>query len=124
MGEIYCLYSSQNGVPRYVEATEWSADKKWKKHLTDALDLVSGQLYDWIRDVARGGHYVGFHTLQTDIAITELPFYEQYWVSQFVGLLNICANVDKTATPTDTANSVILAIKGKLARQHFEDGES
>jgi hypothetical protein len=39
-------------------------------------------------------------------------------------LLNIRANVDKTATPTDTANNVVLAIKGKLARQHFEEGES
>lgn len=123
MGEIYCLYSSEDGVPRYVGGTEWNADKRWKKHLADALDLVAGQVYDWMRDVARRGHYVGVHVLQTGIIPAELGFYERYWIGQFAGLLNVRANGEPAAASSDTANHVIVAIKAKLAMLGFEDQE-
>jgi hypothetical protein len=124
MGEIYCLYSSEDGVPRYVGGTEWSADKRWKKHLADALDLIPGRLYDWMRDGARRGHYVGVHVLQTGVIPAELDFYERYWIGQFQGLLNIRGNEDAATELTDTATKVILAIKAKLAVQGFEDQEA
>jgi hypothetical protein len=121
MGEIYCLYSSEDGVPRYVGAAEGSADKSWKKHITDALDLVSGSLYDWMRDIARRGHYVGLHVLQSGIIPTEVDFYERYWVSQFPGLFNTHADSKPLSDPTDVAINVISVIKSKLATQHSEN---
>src|SRR5437868_5352653 len=102
MAEVYCLYSSEDGLPRYVGATEWNADKRWKKHLADALDLVSGQLYDWMRDVSRRGNYVGVHTLQSGIIPADLEFYEHYWIGQFTQLFNVRGNDVPTVTATET----------------------
>jgi hypothetical protein len=121
MGEIYCLYSSEDGTPRYVGSTDYAADKRWKKHLADALDLVSGQLYDWMRDVARRGYYVGMHVLQTGIIPAELEFYERYWIAQFPNLLNERLNPTPAVSSSLTGNEVIVAIKAKLALQGLED---
>jgi len=120
MGEIYCLYSTEDGVPRYVGGTEGIADKRWKKHVADALDLVSGQLYDWMRNVNRDGYYVDFHVLQTRVISTEIEFYELYWKSQFTGLLNDRLDGEPVAASSVIANAVIFAIKTKVALQGYE----
>ncbi len=109
---------------RYVRGTEWHADKRSKKHLADALDLVAGQLYDWMRDVARRGDYVGVHVLQTGIIPAELEFYERYWIGQFAGLLNVRSNGQPAAASSDIARHVVVAIKAQLAMQGFEDQEA
>jgi hypothetical protein len=124
MGEIYCLYSSDDGVPQYVGATEGSADKSWKRHITEALDLAPGSLYDWMRETAQGGNYVGVHVLQSSVDAADLNFYESYWVSQFPGLFNTPGIRKPSSALTDTASSVIAAIKSKLAAQHLEDERS
>ena len=117
MGEVYCLYSSRDGLPKYVGQTEWEADRRWKKHVTNALDLVPGPLYDWMRDVARGGHYVGCHVLQSAIIPDELRFYERYWINQFPGLFNVYSNEAPVATPSEVARTVTVAIQAKLVVQ-------
>lgn len=121
MGEIYCLYSSEDGIPRYVGMTEWEAEKRWKKHLADALDLVDGRLYDWMREVARRGYYVGYHVLQSGIIPAELDFYERYWMGQFTSLFNVRENATPANEATETAQNVIVAIKAKLIIQDHED---
>lgn len=114
MGEIYCLYASENGVPRYVGMTEGDAEKRWKKHITSALDKVSGELYDWIRDVIRRGGHTDFYVLQSGIIPADLKLYEEYWITQFPDLFNVRANATPPVAPTPTGSQVILAIKAKL----------
>ena len=92
MGEIYCLYSTSDGRPRYIGQTEFTADKRFKKHVTSALELADGKLYEWMRHAWRKGHDVDFHVLQTDIIPADLPFYERYWMSQFPELFNVREN--------------------------------
>lgn len=121
MGEIYCLYSSDDGQPRYVGSTEYTSDKRWKRHLTDALEKKPGVLYDWMRDVSRRSKYVGYHTLQTDVIPSELDFYERYWISQFPNLFNARLNKQPVAELSSTGKNVVLAIKSGLALQGLED---
>ncbi len=102
-----------------------SDDKRWKKHLADALDLVARSLGDWMRDVARRGDYVGVHVLQTGIIPAELEFYERYWIGQFAGLLNVHSKMDNRLPPQVTSPvHVVVAIKAQLAMQGFEDQEA
>ena len=121
MGEIYCLYSSADGVPRYVGSTEFLADKRWKKHLADALEMKPGSLSEWMREVARRSRYVGCHVLQTSVIPAELELYERYWLSQFPDLLNTRLIESPAADLSPVGRSVVLAIKSGLALQGIED---
>ena len=121
MGEIYCLYASENGIPHYVGMTEGSAEKRWKKHLTSALDKVSGELYDWMRDVTRRSGYIDFHVLQAGIIPADLQFYEEYWITQFPDLFNVRSNSTPPVAPSKIGSQVILAIKAKLVIQDEAD---
>ena len=117
MGDIYCLYSSQDGMPRYVGMTEGEVDKRWKKHLTLALDLAQGNLYDWIRSVVRHGQYVGVHVLQSGIIPADLALFEGYWISQFPELFNVRENAAPAPELSDIARQVVLTIKARLVTQ-------
>jgi hypothetical protein len=123
MGEIYCLFSSEDGEPRYVGSTEFSSDKRWKRHLADALEKRPGSLYDWIRDVSRRSQYVGYHVLQTNVIPAELKFYETYWISQFPNLLNARLNDQPATRLSDAGRNALLAIKSALALQRLEDAK-
>lgn len=113
MGEIYCLYSTEDGKPRYIGQTEYLADKRYKKHLASAIEMNEGILYDWVREVWRKNFEVEYHTLQTNINPSDLDFYEIYWISQFPDLLNIKNRVDVTELTT-VGNEVIIAIQSIL----------
>jgi hypothetical protein len=114
---IYCLYSSADGIPRYVGPTEESADKAFKRHVTAALDMEIGRLYDWIRAVWRAKREIGYHVLQTNVVPTELDFYQRYWINQFAGLLNVDSQDAPPGRNTGVESDVILAIKAKLVVQ-------
>lgn len=118
MGDIYCLYSSEDGMPRYVGMTEGEADKRWKKHITSALDLAHGNLYDWIRSVVRQGNYVGVHVLQSGVIPADLALFEGYWISQFPELFNVRENAVPATELSDIARQVVLMIKAKLVTQN------
>lgn len=110
---IYCLYSSEDGLPRYVGRTDQKVSYRFKQHITTALEKESGALYDWIRNVWRQGYDVGFFTLQEGIVPKDLPMFEQYWIDQFADLLNVTGNrPDKVNTRT--GNEVIAAIQAEL----------
>ncbi len=117
MGDIYCLYSDQDGIPRYVGMTEGFADKRWKKHIASALDLANGELYDWIRGVVRQGNYVGVHVLQSGVVPADLPLFEGYWISQFPGLFNVRENTAPASELSGIARQVVLTIRAKLVGQ-------
>ena len=117
MGDIYCLYSSEDGMPRYVGMTEGEADKRWKKHIASALDLANGSLYDWMRSVVRQGNYVGVHVLQSGVIPADLAFYESYWISHFPELFNVRENAAPATELSDIARQIVLTIKAKLVTQ-------
>lgn len=112
---VYCLYSTEDGVPRYVGRADEKVSYRFKQHITAALEKESGALYYWIRDVWRQGYDVGVFTLQEGIIPKDQVMFEQYWIDQFAGLLNVVGNrADKTDSAV--AQQVIAAIKDQLDR--------
>lgn len=110
---VYCLYSTADGVPRYVGRTDDKVSYRLKQHITAALEKQPGVLYDWIRDVWRSGDDVGVFTLQDRVIPKDINMFEQYWIDQFADLLNVVGNrTDKHNTRT--AEQVISAIKVQL----------
>lgn len=92
MTNIYCLYSTEDGRPRYIGKASDKVSYRFKQHVTAALEMQSGALYDWMRDVWRGDHDVLCYTLQSDIAPQDEEMFEGYWMGQFSGLLNVARN--------------------------------
>ena len=88
MGVVYCLYSTGDLAPRYVEQTKYTAAKRRRLHLTKALDKEQGRLYDWIREQWRNGYEIDAFVLQDEIIPADLLMFETYWTEQFSGLLN------------------------------------
>src|SRR5690349_10127968 len=86
---IYCLYSTEDGVPRYVGKADEKVSYRFKQHVSAALEKEPGALYDWIRDVWRKGHDVAPFTLQEGIAPGDHAMFEKYWMTQFAGLINV-----------------------------------
>jgi len=89
---VYCLYSTEDGNPRYVGKASDKVSYRFKQHITAALDNEKGSLYDWIRNVWRTDHDIAFHTLQENIIPKDLDMFEKYWIDQFSDLLNVAGN--------------------------------
>jgi hypothetical protein len=110
---VYCLYSTENGVPRYIGRTEDKVSYRFKQHIAAALEKEPGGLYDWISGAWREGHDIGVFTLQEGIMPKDHGMFEQYWIDQFGDLLNVVGNREgKKNSPV--AQQVISAIKAQL----------
>jgi hypothetical protein len=107
---IYCLYSNENGVPRYVGCADDKVSYLFKRHVTAALDKEPGVLYDWMREVWRQGHDVAAFTLQEDVRAEDQAMFEQYWVEQFADLINAAGNQPRKEDSA-VARQVIAALK-------------
>jgi hypothetical protein len=113
MGVIYCLYSTQDGVPRYIGQTKGDAPKRLKQHLASALDKEErGTVNNWIRDVLRKEHIAAVRIIQEDIAPKDLDLFETYWIGQFPNLLN--SDASKRRKPSPTAQKITEAIQKDL----------
>lgn len=116
---IYCLYSTEDGVPRYVGKVDDKVSYRFKEHVTAALEQEPGALYQWMRDVWRSEFDVAVFTLQEGVMPKDHAMFQQYWISQFAGLLN--AADDKPAQRHSAlANQVIAAIRVQLDRARKE----
>jgi hypothetical protein len=96
---VYCLFSTEDGHPRYVGQTGDSVDRRLKQHVVAALDKKPGALCDWMRDVWRRGYEIEVYTLQKDIMPKDVLNFEKYWTAQFNGLLNSGLAPDAIDTP-------------------------
>lgn len=115
MGEIYCLFSTIDGVPRYIGQTRGDSVRRFKQHLAAAIDKDErGAVCDWIRDVLRTKHTIGFRTIQEDIAPKDLDMFEGYWIEQFPNLLNTDAPARRKPSPT--AQKIIEAIRSEVRK--------
>lgn len=112
---VYCLYSTEDGVPRYVGRADDKVSYRFKQHVTLALEKEPGAVYDWMRDVWRKDFDVGVYTLQEGIVPKDHAMFEQYWIDQFAGLLNVVGN-RQGKEMTANALQVIAAIRGLLDR--------
>lgn len=110
---VYCLYSTADGLPRYVGRASDKVSYRYNKHLTAALEKEPGPLYDWIRDLWRGGHDVAVHTLQESIMPKDLELFEQYWIDQFSELLNVIGNKRRTGSSL-VAAQIISMLQAQL----------
>ncbi|MBK7663311.1 MAG: hypothetical protein IPJ21_07185 [Sterolibacteriaceae bacterium] len=112
---VYCLYSNEDGVPRYVERVDSKVSYRFKEHVTAALEKEPGPLYDWMRDVWRRGGDVAAFTLQEGIIPKDHAMFEQYWIDQFADLLNFAGNrPDKTNSAV--AKQVIAALQEQIEK--------
>lgn len=114
---VYCLYSTADGMPRYVGRADDKVSYRFKQHITAALEKEPGALYDWVRDVWRQGHDIGVFTLQEGIMPKDHAMFEHYWIDQFVGLLNVASSGDIRSNST-VAEQVIEAIQTQLGLTH------
>jgi hypothetical protein len=113
MGVIYCLFSTEDGTPRYVGQTRGDAARRLKQHLAAALDKEErGAVCDWIRDVLRRGGTIAVRVIQEDVPPMELDMFEAYWIEQFVGLLNSCTSSRRSCSPT--AQKIVDAIRSEI----------
>ncbi len=110
---VYCLYSTEDGEPRYVGRSSTKVSYRFKQHITAALDREPSALYDWMRDVWRRDFDVAFHILQEGIIPKDLDFFKRYWIDQFANLLNIeCDN--KSAQESPVAKDIKAALRAKI----------
>lgn len=112
---VYCLYSTEDGVPRYVGRVDDKVSYRFKEHVTAALEKEPGLLYDWMRDVWQRDFDVAAYTLQEGIIPKDHAMFEQYWIDQFAGLLNISGNKPEK-TNSAVAQQIIAAIQEQLER--------
>jgi hypothetical protein len=119
MPYVYCLYSTQDGVPRYIGRTEGEPERRLNQHLARALEEADrSTLYEWIRSVLRSGHLVDLHILQQEIAPKELDIFEKYWISQFIDLVNNTNPGIQTTKPTAIAQQITQALALKVSGQN------
>lgn len=118
---VYCLYSTEDGVPRYVGRADDKVSYRFKQHVTSALEKEPGALYDWMRDVWRKDFDVGVYTLQEGIMPKDHAMFEQYWIDQFADLLNVAGNRPPGKEVTATALQIIAAIREQLDRARKGD---
>lgn len=115
MGYIYCLYSTNDGQPRYVGMTTDTPGRRRKQHLAASLDKdLPGAVHDWIRGVLRAGHMVEVWTIQEDVIPADLLTFEKYWIDQFPNLLNKSASARQASFE---AEKITSAIREQLQRE-------
>jgi hypothetical protein len=114
MGVVYGLFSTRDGLVRYVGQTEYTARKRLDLIVTKALDHESGALYDWVRTEWRSGAEVRAHILQDDIIPADLEMFELYWIEQFAGLLNASSHTEGPHTTTVIGQRVYGSILKEL----------
>ena len=110
---VYCLYSTQDGVPRYVGRADDRVSYRFKQHVTAALEKEPGLLYDWMREVYRSEFDVGVFTLQEGIIPKDRAMFEQYWIDQFADLVNVAGN-RPGKTNSATAKQIIVALQQQI----------
>jgi len=110
MSYIYCLYSTEDGKPRYVGRANDKVSYRFKQHITAALDKEPGPVYDWMRDVWRRNHDIAFYILQQGIVPIDVDLFEKYWIDQFTDLLNVIGNKSGN-TNSPIANQITTAIQ-------------
>lgn len=111
---VYCLYSTEDGRPRYVGKASDKVSYRFRKHVADALDMTPGSVNDWIRDVWRRSHDVAFYTIQERIIPKDLNMFEQYWIDQFADLVNVKGH-RKGKADSLVATQITEAIRQQLA---------
>jgi len=111
---VYCLYSTEDGRPRYVGKASDKVSYRFRKHVADALDMVPGPVNDWIRDVWRRSFDVAFYTIQERIIPDDLNMFEQYWIDQFADLVNVVGN-KPGKSDSAVAKQITDAIRRQLA---------
>jgi hypothetical protein len=113
MGVIYCLYSKEDGLPRYVGQTDQDVALRYKQHLSSALDKgIVSAVNDWIRSVLRRESIIEYYVIQSDVNPQVLRVYEHYWLQQFSDLVNV--NGPKTDVSTKIGYQLIEAIRASL----------
>lgn len=110
---VYCLYSTEDGVPRYVGRAADKVSYRFKQHVTAALEKEPGALYDWMRDVWRSDFDVLVHTLQEGVIPKDEAMFERYWIDQFSTLLNVASNRAGKET-SQVAHQVITALRAQI----------
>ena len=112
---VYCLYSTKDGVPRYVGRAADKVSYRFKQHVTAALEKEPGALYDWMRDVWRSDFDVAVYTLQEGVIPKDEGMFEQYWIDQFSSLVNVNGNRAGKQN-SDTAKQVVAALRNQIER--------
>jgi hypothetical protein len=110
---IYCLYSTEDGEPRYVGRATDKVSHQFRKQIAAALEKQPGELYDWIRNSWRNEHDVCFYILQDGIISKDLDLFEKYWIAQFANLLNVASD-SKSRVDSPVARDIKAVLKEQI----------
>jgi hypothetical protein len=110
---VYCMYSTEDGVPRYVGLAADKVSYRFKQHVTAALEREPGALYEWMRDVWRSDFDVAVYTLQEGIIPKDEELFERYWIDQFSTLLNV-HGIRPDKQESSIAKQLIAALRAQL----------
>lgn len=110
---VYCLYSTEDGVPRYIGQTSDKVSYRFKLHVTEALEKEPGPVYDWMRDVWRGDFDVAVYTLQEGILPADEAMFKKYWIDQFSNLLDGEGDRKRKAN-SPVAKQIITVLRKQL----------
>ncbi len=113
MSFIYCLFSTENGVPRYVGQTCAAVGDRLNQHLRAASHRPQTRLHRWIRTSQRRGFEIRAHLLQMAVHPAEMNLSEHYWRQQFAGLLNRVGRSDRRRH-TSIGQTVERALRARL----------
>ncbi len=114
MSCIYCLYSTEDGRPRYVGQTTKPVGLRLAQHRREARRRRHHPLHRWINDVADRGFQVRAHALQINVPPGSLNLFERYWMGQFARLINCASGAPGPRADTVVATAVTQALRHAL----------
>lgn len=90
LGLIYGLISTRRPSQiRYVGRTKVWEFARFRQHLRDAMTGRTSMLvHAWMRREYLAGYEIGIHTLDDDLSLDELGYYEGAWINSVPNLLN------------------------------------
>ena len=86
---IYGLYSTEDGVIKYVGKTKYMLSKRLREHINGAL-LRGCKTYkdNWIRNVYSNGFKVDIRLIE-ECGDSIWDEREKYWIKEYSGLTNL-----------------------------------
>lgn len=116
MGSIYCLFSTENGVPRYVGQEQSGGDRYWQ-HIRLAKKGDPSPVHRWMRSVYLRGYDVGYFVLLRMGSRPWLSFRERDWIQSLPGLTNIRHNRSSVYHDIEISNRI--AKKCRKQNEHL-----
>lgn len=115
---VYGLYSTEDGIIRYVGQTIQSLNRRLHQHLADSK-RVDYRSYRWIRKVLRSGYEIKIAAIEEDCVLGEA---EKAWICYYKritpNLTNVCEGGNSGPIGVKRSEETIRKMRGPKSEQH------